>query len=75
MTSFDLSHSTGTCSELESGPTQFFLVMGQRAREFLCDFPKPTHFLKIAAQFVSLARGALHYNGIVGKVHLYAATS
>lgn len=52
-----------------------FLVIGQRAREFLCDFPKPTHFLKIAAQFVSLARGALHYNGIVGKVHLYAATS
>lgn len=29
--------------------------MGQRAREFLGDFPKPTSFLKIAAQFVSVA--------------------
>lgn len=45
----------------------FFFQMGQRAREFLWDFPKPTCFLKIAAQIGFLAWGALHFNGIIGK--------
>lgn len=54
MTYFDLSHSTALAQNWNLDPHSSF-GNGAERREFLCDFPKPTHFLKIAAQFVSLA--------------------